>query len=341
MGYCKKRHRFEILNKQQNITNMKKQILIGLILLSSILTINAQTWTGCSDVNGNLWRNGNVGIGIDNPTVKLQVDGDISAAKKIGFNIQDAFDVSGNSVAHYGLSRISGTGYHNVALSGYYGLEFYTLGEQRIKVLGNGNVGIGTTAPKERLEILGNLFFRSASNTVNTSQGIIKFASPSYLSQWGGVEGRTITGAVDQIQLGFYTSGNSGVPTEKMTILADGNVGIGTTSPVYKLDIKGTIRACEVKVDLLNGCDFVFKNNYKLMDLKKLEEFVKVNQHLPEIASEKEMIENGVNMKELQMKLLQKMEEMTLYIIEQNKKLELQNEKIMTLEDEIKELKAK
>jgi len=62
------------------------------------------------------------------------------------------------------------------------------------------------------------------------------------------------------------------------------------------------------------------------MDLNELEQFVKTNQHLPEIASEKEMIENGVNMKEMQMKLLQKMEEMTLYVIE----LKKENEKLKT-----------
>jgi hypothetical protein len=68
------------------------------------------------------------------------------------------------------------------------------------------------------------------------------------------------------------------------------------------------------------------------MDLNKLEEFVKTNQHLPEIAPEKEMVENGVNMKELQMKLLQKIEELTLYTIEQNKKIEALEKKVEKIE---------
>ncbi|OXB18820.1 hypothetical protein [Flavobacterium reichenbachii] len=120
------------------------------------------------------------------------------------------------------------------------------------------------------------------------------------------------------------------------------NMGIGTNTPSYKLDVCGTIRAQEVKVDLQGTCvpDFVFKNDYKLMDLNTLEKFVKTNQHLPEISPENEMIENGLNIKEFQMKLLQKMEEMTLYVIEQNKKNEKQEQKIKILEAEIKKIKS-
>ncbi|OHT46773.1 TMF family protein [Flavobacterium tructae] len=128
---------------------------------------------------------------------------------------------------------------------------------------------------------------------------------------------------------------------DRMVITLGGNVGIGTVSPLYKLDVCGTIRAQEVKVDLSGGCDFVFEDDYKLMDLNKLEEFVTRNKHLPEIASEKEMIANGLEMKEFQMKLLQKIEELTLYTIEQNKKLEIQNKKSEKQEKELKLMKQK
>lgn len=122
----------------------------------------------------------------------------------------------------------------------------------------------------------------------------------------------------------------------------NGNTGIGTITPSYKLDVCGTIRAKEVKVDLLGTCvpDFVFKKDYKLMSLNDLEKFVTDKQHLPEIPSEKEMIENGLNMKEFQMKLLQKMEEMTLYIIEQNKKNEKQEQELKILKAKIKKIES-
>ncbi|MBO9675142.1 MAG: hypothetical protein J7577_16965 [Sphingobacteriaceae bacterium] len=122
-------------------------------------------------------------------------------------------------------------------------------------------------------------------------------------------------------------------------IRGDGNVGIGVNNPNVKLDVGGTIRAQEVKVCINQGCDFVFSKDYKLMQLDELEKFVTTKQHLPEISSEKDMIDNGLEMKEFQMKLLQKTEEMTLYIINLNKKIKNQDQKIKSLERKLKSKK--
>ena len=115
----------------------------------------------------------------------------------------------------------------------------------------------------------------------------------------------------------FFTNGAN----PRLSITAGGNVGIGTTSPDYKLDVVGTIRAHEVLVNTQKTADFVFESDYRLRPLAEVEQFIIENKHLPEIAPASEMIENGVNMGEFQIQLLQKIEELTLYIIEQNKRI--------------------
>ncbi len=113
------------------------------------------------------------------------------------------------------------------------------------------------------------------------------------------------------------------------------NVGIGTTTPDSKLTVNGTIHAKEVKVDL-NGFtvpDFVFEEDYNLPPLKETEKYIQTNKHLPEVPSANEMEANGINLKELNLKLLQKVEELTLYLIEQSKDIKILKNKVGVLEE--------
>ena len=111
----------------------------------------------------------------------------------------------------------------------------------------------------------------------------------------------------------IHTNGNS--------FFNGGNIGIGTESPQAKLDVRGKIIAREIEIKVLSGADFVFSPDYTLKPLSELETFVKDNRHLPEIPSEKQMQENGLNVNEMQIKLLQKIEELTLYVIDQQKQI--------------------
>ena len=119
------------------------------------------------------------------------------------------------------------------------------------------------------------------------------------------------------------SSGNLKITGNTISYILNGNLGIGTINPTSKLTVAGNINACEVKVTVDAGADFVFEQDYKLPSLESLDKFIKVNKHLPEISSAQEMQKEGINLSEMNIKLLQKIEEMTLYMIEMKKEIEL------------------
>lgn len=154
-----------------------------------------------------------------------------------------------------------------------------------LTILSSGNIGIGTTSPGAKLDVNGTL---RTNNTISLVNG-----STTYIN---------------------LTSGN--------TYFNGSAVAIGKTTPSsgYKLDVNGKIRANEIVVNT-TGADFVFDENYKVKNLNDVEKFIKENKHLPEIPSAEEMNENGLSLSEMNIKLLQKIEELTLYIIDQEKRI--------------------
>jgi hypothetical protein len=133
--------------------------------------------------------------------------------------------------------------------------------------------------------------------------------------------------------LNFYTANQ-----KRLTILNDGKIGIGTATPREKLEVNGIIRATEVKV-MAYTADFVFDKDYDLRALDEVETFIKENKHLPDVPSATQMEEDGIGLSEMNKLLLQKIEELTLYMIELKKENQIQNSVIEDLKNEINKIK--
>jgi hypothetical protein len=194
-----------------------------------------------------------------------------------------------------------------------------------------GRVGIGTTSPLDLLTVVG------PGGQLGTTNGYYVLGVFQDLTNYRGLSfGYDGTGQIGVIaaasgggpsQLAFYTANNSGVWGERVRLSATGNLGVGTTAPQYPLSVNGTIQAKEVLVNT-GWSDYVFRPDYRLKPLDEVAAYIRANHHLPEIPSETEIKENGVSLGEMQAKLLAKVEELTLHMIqadERNNRLERQN----------------
>lgn len=309
---------------------MKNKILLisSLSILLS-LSAGAQTWTTMGTDKLYVSPTSTyVGIGTLLPTARLHVAG---GPLLIGPSLPPALFPS--QTVDYKLLF----GDSNVQIGEWEEDNKLSLQASKFNFL-TGNVGVGVSNPQYKLDVNGKLFLHTYHWQNATAYSYLNWQALTLVMgvpvgeysvtkvdiKSGGYNGDSLYS-----QLMLYTAygENNQVPKIKFNTMehcwinTTGYVGIGTESPRDKLDVRGTVRADAVIVYEVDGADYVFDESYKLRPLDEVQRYIQENQHLPEIPSANEMQENGVNMNELQMQLLQKVEELTLYIIQQENRI--------------------
>jgi len=277
-----------------------------------------------------------------NTSYKLNITGDVNIGSRrdsTGFVEKLWFNGNSNGDPIW-LSRFNGS-YDNSELrinigddganGDRFSTGYYTVGNvwnPSLTSTADGKLGIGTT------DVTGTL-------------AVGKTHGDKLLIGNSGWVNRAIITTGNDAQNGDYTDIKvAGVEanTAYIRINKAGNVGIGTATPdpAYMLSVHGKIRAQALRVQSAGWSDFVFAKNYKLIPLDSLNSYIANNNHLPGIPTEKQVLKDGIDVSTIQSNLLQKVEELTLYIIDLNKQvkqLKEKNEELTRQNEEIESIK--
>jgi hypothetical protein len=263
--------------------------------------------------------NGNTGIGINSPAARLHVSGDIiaeDASPSLLFRATDGsttgfFQTVGNNL-------LLGS-----AINTTTPLRFYTAGVERAIINSNGFFGYGTSSPQGDFHLDFGNSFNFEPIIANFTGGTRQIQFRRQNSPFAYMEF-----AQDMLSIGMYEQDNISFRTddaERMRIGSNGKVSINTISTPgsYHLGVNGWIICTDITTLPFNQWpDYVFSPSYKLKPLNELEQYVRQNQHLPGIPSAEEIKKNGTGLGEMQRLQMEKIEELTLYILELKKEID-------------------
>jgi len=204
-----------------------------------------------------------------------------------------------------------------------------------LTLLPSGNLGIGITSPTSKLQVEGIGTIGAQWNPTNSyfslsSGSNLLIMDPNEIYASGTMALGAKSGSII-----FRTLIGETSAADRMVITNLGNVGIGTGSPSQKLEVNGSIKTKEVNVTTSGWADYVFDEGHSLIDLGSLKDYIQKEKHLPGIPTAQEVAESGLNLGEMNVKLLEKIEELTLYIIDQEEKLAEQNKQNIKQSEEI------
>ncbi|WP_257667170.1 hypothetical protein [Parapedobacter tibetensis] len=212
----------------------------------------------------------------------------------------------------------------------------------------DGNVGIGVADPQEKLEVNGSIKLGGAAEVKLTHSLNVSSLNPGVTTLAASITGRKwghfvidIYGNDAKDAFAVRTDSDKDGVLDNIPFLVNnlGNVGIGTITPADKLSVNGRIRAKEVKVETANWPDYVFHEDYALQSLPELEAYIKRHGRLPGIPSAQEAETEGIDLGEMNRKLLEKVEQLTLHTIAQDKLIKQQSKLIAAQQQEYETLK--
>ncbi|MFC1478892.1 hypothetical protein ACFL57_05490, partial [Candidatus Margulisiibacteriota bacterium] len=268
-------------------------------------------------------NNGNVGVGTANPTAQLHVakTGDVTTTPLLEITTD-----SGNITNPRVLFKTTGDGrmlrvQSATARTDMAIMDVVNSVGTVFSIRGDGNIGIGTTMPGQKLDVNGNVKLGA-----NTNWSELRLGTAHITDTGGSVYSPTIKGASDnstKTYMTFWTDNE-----ERIRIRTGGNVGIGTDSPDYDLDVVGTINASEAVLVAGSPADYVFEDDYDLKTIEEQAAFMWANKHLPALKSADEL-DGRVNLAERLEQSIEELEKAHVYIEQMNngmKDLKAENE---------------